>query len=812
MKELEANNDMIHIDYALVEETRPAMYRAMKYWGKKPHNIWSDYIEKYCPKGGVVLDPFVGSGITAFEGAILGRKVYSFDLNPLSAFFIDVLTSKFSEEKFINSYNKITKKVNEDLVYQEHYHKKIDEQNVIIYNYKWENDNVVSISYKDNEGEGFSVEPEKADFERALKMESIKINYWFPTQEFPNNPSISLKFLKDIGGNSFQHLWTRRNLYILSLLFNEILKEENKDVQLQLLYGFIQTLHLTSKMVYPRSEKGNRDFSGSWGRADYMIRNKQMEQNPLIIFERSCIGKQSVVKSLMNSKERLPIDLKTHDISLNNKVKKNADINYGVLDIADLSEVVPEKSVDFIITDPPYGGLIQYLDLSLVWLTWLQKIDSKYIPDSQSEITVKKGITAREDYSRKLNNAFKQLHRVLKDDGYIVFTFHHNKIKEWNDFVRAVKMAGFKFDKVTHQYNKRSGESNVANPYGVSGADFYIRCVKQRDIDFTNDIAGFEHFVVEKTIEIISKRNEKTPFTNIVAGLMPEMLQAGYMYENGDEEIEKILLKHTGNGNIFQKEINTINKAGDYWWFNNHKEYIKYPDLPLHERVDETVLSLLRRRVAVKYDDVIGEVFKRYPNGLTPDIKTISGTLEKYAYQSSGKWKISQSTVRLSTIHTEVIRALTIAAKKGKYKVFVGKREQPEICEDGKLLKEFTDFHDLNILMPIYEESRIERIEMIDTIWLSGGSNVEVEAVFEVENSTGFTSAIQRASNLETEIPKFMIIPKSREEELLRTRDPLFVESFKENNWKYLFYEDVHRLSKSGNLDLADVIKISKEI
>ena len=48
-------------------------------------------------------------------------------------------------------------------------------------------------------------------------------------------------------------------------------------------------------------------------------------------------------------------------------------------------------------------------------------------------------------------------------------------------------MQGFKFDKITHQYNKRSGEANVSNPYGTSGADFYIRAVKHRDVDFSDD-------------------------------------------------------------------------------------------------------------------------------------------------------------------------------------------------------------------------------------------------------------------------------------------------------------------------------------
>ena len=28
------------INYALVEEKRPPIYTSLKYWGKKPHNIW----------------------------------------------------------------------------------------------------------------------------------------------------------------------------------------------------------------------------------------------------------------------------------------------------------------------------------------------------------------------------------------------------------------------------------------------------------------------------------------------------------------------------------------------------------------------------------------------------------------------------------------------------------------------------------------------------------------------------------------------------------------------------------------------------
>ena len=99
--------DPPHINYALVESTRPPMYTAMKYWGKKPHNIWSQFIERYCPEGGVVLDPFSGSAVAAFEAVKIRRKAIAFDLNPLTSFIIESLSSSFDEEKFLEAFKRI---------------------------------------------------------------------------------------------------------------------------------------------------------------------------------------------------------------------------------------------------------------------------------------------------------------------------------------------------------------------------------------------------------------------------------------------------------------------------------------------------------------------------------------------------------------------------------------------------------------------------------------------------------------------------------------------------------------------------------
>jgi len=37
----------------------------------------------------------------------------------------------------------------------------------------------------------------------------------------------------------------------------------------------------------------------------------------------------------------------------------------------ELNQFIDENSIDYIYTDPPYGGNIAYLDLSTMWNAWL---------------------------------------------------------------------------------------------------------------------------------------------------------------------------------------------------------------------------------------------------------------------------------------------------------------------------------------------------------------------------------------------------------------------------------------------------------
>ncbi len=441
------------------EQIRPTIYRVMKYWGKKPHNIWRKYIEKYSNRGNLVLDPFVGSGMTYFEAIKSGRIPLTIDLNPLSDFSIKCLTNRNVDIDLLkNSANNIIKKIKGSDFYINEYTTicKHCGSTVVIYNYK--KNGKSTITYK------CQVCNEIFTEEWKYTEGNYIIDKWIPNKKLTDIESISSTFLKKIGSNSISSLWTNRNLKILSEIYDLILKEQNENVKMMLVFGFIQSLHLTSKMCVPRNEKSKRPLSTSWGRPAYMLSSKIFEQNPLIAFEKAIFNGTGVIKGLNSSIDYIGENIQNignHYLGSANEVLKNLEDN----------------SVDLIITDPPYGNIIQYGDLSEVWVSWLEKYNSKYKIEHKKEI-IKNKNKDNFFYKKELHKVFVELNRVLKENGKFVLTFNSNLKSDWDSLFYALKESGFCINEIVYQKNKRSSEANVSAKSGIAISDYYFICTK----------------------------------------------------------------------------------------------------------------------------------------------------------------------------------------------------------------------------------------------------------------------------------------------------------------------------------------------
>lgn len=213
----------------------------------------------------------------------------------------------------------------------------------------------------------------------------------------------------------------------------------------------------------------------------------------------------------------------------------------------------------------------------------------------------------------------------------------------------------------------------------------------------------------------------------------------------------------------------------------------------------------------MRLDDVIAELFREYPNGLTPDPRTVHHFLERYAHKSQGKWKIDPEMVIAATLHTDIISVILKLGGKLRAQRFVGRREQPERTSNNVILRDLADLKSLASLRASLGAGGVERLQMVDAVFLEARGD-ELLCLWEVENSTSFGAAIYRGSNAPANVPKFMVIPEERETELLKYKDPLFVQSFGSNGWLYLTYADVTRLAGYSTLTLEEILSTAKRL
>ncbi len=112
------------------------------------------------------------------------------------------------------------------------------------------------------------------------------------------------------------------------------------------------------------------------------------------------------------------------------------------------------SSIDLVITDPPFGGLLHYSELSDFFYVWLRlALKSKYPPYFDAEHTPKSleavANRAREPedpdgfYQRLLTQCWREAHRILKPSGLLAFTFHHSADEPWVAVLESLFDAGF---------------------------------------------------------------------------------------------------------------------------------------------------------------------------------------------------------------------------------------------------------------------------------------------------------------------------------------------------------------------------------
>lgn len=100
---------------------------------------------------------------------------------------------------------------------------------------------------------------------------------------------------------------------------------------------------------------------------------------------------------------------------------------------------LPDDTIDYVFTDPPFGDYIPYAEINQINEIWLRNTT-----DRTKEIIVseaqKKGV---DKYKKMMGNVFSEMWRVLKPEGTATIVFHSAHSGIWRALTSAYSDAGF---------------------------------------------------------------------------------------------------------------------------------------------------------------------------------------------------------------------------------------------------------------------------------------------------------------------------------------------------------------------------------
>jgi putative DNA methylase len=102
-------------------------------------------------------------------------------------------------------------------------------------------------------------------------------------------------------------------------------------------------------------------------------------------------------------------------------------------------------SVDAVISDPPFFDNVHYSELADFFHVWQRHVLGRAgALEADTTRAVGEVQNADEDtFTARLTAVWTECHRVLKDDGLLVFTYHHSRAEGWSSVLKAIMNAGF---------------------------------------------------------------------------------------------------------------------------------------------------------------------------------------------------------------------------------------------------------------------------------------------------------------------------------------------------------------------------------
>lgn len=257
----------------------------------------------------------------------------------------------------------------------------------------------------------FTKEPDSQDMEPNLEVIKRLSNTIIPIVKLPHGDRWRRDALDAKGISHVHNFYTYKNLLIIGRL-REIINSYTVDERMAnyLLAWFTSThsrLHRMNRYI-PRHRRHVGPMSGT-----LYVSPLWVEISPFYFCE---------IKRKAHAEAGVPKGYHT------------------IVSTGSAEEIlIPDNSVDYIFTDPPFGFNIQYSELNLLWEAWL-KVRTNESPEAVINEPQKKGLR---EYQLLIERCFAEAYRILKPGRWATVEFHNSQNAVWIAIQEAMQAVGF---------------------------------------------------------------------------------------------------------------------------------------------------------------------------------------------------------------------------------------------------------------------------------------------------------------------------------------------------------------------------------
>lgn len=253
--------------------------------------------------------------------------------------------------------------------------------------------------------------------------------------------------------NYWHQMFNPRQLLCLSTLLKAIDEEEKQILKEMLLNCFSNCLN--DNNMFCRFAQPRNHLVGVFARHDFQPKIDPLEGN--VWGSKFGHGQFSnywsnVIRAKEYGFEIFNFDINNTIFGNNNSQNKFAYKNNVNLYAKTSTKLNLNNSlINFIITDPPYAGNVNYSELADLFYVWIRIVLSKMYKEFAPDLSPKveevienptRGKSSQ-DFEEGLSEVFYESRKTLDNDGILSFTFHHSGGQTWEHLLQAVINSGF---------------------------------------------------------------------------------------------------------------------------------------------------------------------------------------------------------------------------------------------------------------------------------------------------------------------------------------------------------------------------------